>query len=206
MRYIDMKRILLGILLTAIFSAAHASVLVIDNSTPISFYGYNGQPKTITGSEGSGYWGSLFTSSTGIFSATYLGNESSYTNRFSLGEGGTLQESNSLGTTISKQVAPGIVDFSFSDNAGGGHTFYNGQIQTLPFGFAIMEGQNNKYGSFDYLLGFNDSYRGNADYDDYVVGVNFVVAPVSEPKTWAMMLAGIGFLGYSARRRQEYAK
>jgi len=53
-------------------------------------------------------------------------------------------------------------------------------------------------------LGFNDSYRGDADYDDFVVGVNFVAAPVPEPQTYAMLLAGLGLIGFSARRRESY--
>jgi len=200
-----MKRSFFSILLTLIFGAAQAGVLEIQNSSAISFSGYDGQPKTITGAQNSGYWGSLIANSAGTFFATYLGNESGYTNSYSFGVGGTLQESNSLGSTISKQVGPGLLDFSFSDNAGGGHTFSNGQAQTNPFGFAILNGQTNQYGTFDYLLGFNDSYTGDADYDDYVVGVKFVVAPVSEPKTWGILLSGLVFFAYSARRRTDHS-
>jgi hypothetical protein len=201
-----MKRILLGMLLSAIFGTVQAGILEINNASSISFSGYDGQPKTVTGAENSGFWGSLFATSAGTFSATYLGNESGYTNKFSLGSAGSLLESNSLGATISMLVGPGNVGFSFSDNAGTGHTFNNDQNQTSPFGFAIMKGQTNNYGSFDYVLGFNDSYGGDADYDDYVVGVKFVATPVSpvpEPQTWAMWLTGLAFLGYTARRRND---
>ena len=70
----------------------------------------------------------------------------------------------------------------------------------LPLGFAILKGQTNRFGTFQYLLGFNDSFIGDADYDDFVVGVNF--SPVPEPETYAMLLAGLGLIGYSARRRK----
>jgi hypothetical protein len=53
------------------------------------------------------------------------------------------------------------------------------------------------------LLGFNDSYTGDADYDDFVVGVNFVSAPVPEPETYAMLLAGLALIGFSARHRRS---
>lgn len=201
-----MKRILLGMLLSAVFGFAQASILQISNASAISFAGYDGQPKTSTGAENSGFWGSLFTSTAGTFSATYLGNESGYTNRFSLAGGGSLLESGSLGTTISMSVDAGNIGFSFADNAGTGHTFNNGQNQSSPFGFAIMNGQTNQYGSFDYILGFNDSYGGDADYDDFVVGVKFnatPVSPVPEPETWAMWLTGLAFLGFSARHRNS---
>ena len=197
-----MKRSMLGILLTAMLGMAQAGTLEIANSSVINFNNYDGQPLTITGAESSGFWGSLFTTSAGIFSATYLGNESAYVDNFSFGLGGTLLESNSLGRTISMAIGSGTVGFSFTDNAGGGHTFTNGSQQTKPLGFAILNGQTNRYGTFDYILGFNDSYTGDADYDDFVVGVKFASA-VPEPETYAMLLAGLGLLGFTARRRKQ---
>lgn len=146
--------------------------------------------------------GFLFTTSSGTFSATYLGNESGYVNKFSFGLGNSLQESNYLGKTISISVGSGTLGFSFSDNSGSGHAFTNGTQQTQPLGFAILRGQTNRYGTFDYLLGFNDSYSGDADYDDFVVGVNFVSA-VPESHTYAMLLAGLGLIGFSVRRSRN---
>jgi hypothetical protein len=120
-----------------------------------------------------------------------------------LGLAGSLLESNVIGKTISMSIEAGTVGFSFSDNANGGHSFVNGKHQAPSFGFAILKGQKNKYGSFQYLLGFNDSYGGDADYDDFVVGVNFVSSPVPEPETYMMMFAGIVLIGFSARRRNN---
>lgn len=34
-----------------------------------------------------------------------------------------------------------------------------------------------------------------------VVGANYVLSPVPEPKTWALMLAGLGVVGFVAARR-----
>jgi hypothetical protein len=200
-----MKRIVLGVFLSAILGAAQAGTLEVLNSSVITFNNYDGQPASITGAESSGLWGYLSATSAGKFIATYLGNESAYVDKFSLNIGGTLLETNSLGSTVSMTVnGPGTVGFSFSDDqgTGSGHTFSNGQSQTLPLGFAIMKGQTNKYGTFDYILGFNDSYTGDADYDDFVVGVKFVSA-VPEPQTYLMLLVGIGLIGFSARRRKE---
>ncbi len=204
-----MKRVLLGIFISAIWSmsqaATQAGALVIDNASKISFSGYNGQPATVTGSQSRGFWGSLVATTAGILTATYLGNESGYVNSFKLGTGsGALFESSALGTTISQSVGAGLLSFGFVDNAGSGHVFNNGDQQQKPFGFAILRGQTNKYGAFDYLLGFNDSFGGDADYDDFVVGVNFTsMAPVPEPQTFAMILAGLGLFGLSARRRKD---
>jgi hypothetical protein len=201
-----MKRIWLGLILSVASGMAAADALVIDNPSAISFSHYDGQPRTVTGAESSGFWGSLYATISGKFTATYLGNESGYVNKFSLGFGnGKLLESNSLGTTVSTEVEAGTVNFSFSDNAGLGHTFRNGDVQQSAFGFAIMQGQTNKYGTFDYILGFNDSYTGDADYDDFVVGISFAgaMAPVPEPQTYAMIFAGLGLLALSARRRKS---
>jgi len=195
------KRIIFGVFLSAILGTAQAGTLEVLNSSVITFNNYDGQPETITGAESSGLWGYLSATSAGKFIATYLGNESAYVDKFSFGIGGTLLESNSLGQTISMSTGPGTVGFSFSDNSGGGHTFSNGQNQTIPLGFAIMKGQTNTYGTFDYILGFNDSYTGDSDYDDFVVGVKFVSA-VPEPRTYAMLLIGLGLVGFSARRRK----
>ncbi|MBU0621556.1 MAG: PEP-CTERM sorting domain-containing protein [Gammaproteobacteria bacterium] len=203
----NMKRILLGLFIFTSLGMANtgalaAGTLVIDNPSAISFSYYDGQPQTVTGTLSQGFWGSIFATGSGIFTATYLGNESGYVDKFSLGFGdGRLLESNVVGTSISMGIDAGTVDFSFSDTEGLGHKFRNGDAQFDAFGFAIMAGQTNQYGSFDYILGFNDLYAGDTDYDDFVVGINF--APVPEPQTYAMILAGLGLLGVSFRRRKS---
>ena len=178
--------------------AAQAGTLQSTNTSAITFSNYNGQPATVTGAKSTGFWGSLFTTSAGTFYATYLGNESGFTNGFTFGMAGSLLESNTLGQTISMSVGTGPVGFSFYD---GFATFANGATSSLPLGFAIMNGSSLSYGPFDYILGFNDSFRGDADYDDFVVGVRFVSA-VPEPETYAMLLAGLGLMGFTARRRK----
>lgn len=191
-------------LLASTCGAVQASNLQVANSSMVTFSNYDGQPLLATGAENHGLWGALVTTSAGTFSATYLGNESGYVDSFAFGFGnGSLLESNKLGATVSQSVGAGTVSFSFSDNSGLGHTFKNGDKQQQYFGFAILDGQTNRYGTFDYILGFNDSYTGDADYDDFVIGVNFVPAPVPEPETYAMMLAGLGLLGLSVRRRKD---
>ncbi len=53
------------------------------------------------------------------------------------------------------------------------------------------------------LLIYNDTGSGDTDYNDMVIGVNSkCVSAVPEPSTYAMLLAGLGLVGFSARRRQ----
>lgn len=51
-----------------------------------------------------------------------------------------------------------------------------------------------------YLVGFNDSDIGDADHDDLAVRVS--ASPIPEPSTYAMLLAGLGAVGFMARRRR----
>jgi PEP-CTERM motif len=198
-----MKRFALSLLLWSLIGVAHAtSGLTIVNKTSIPrFSFYNGQPATVTGVLSRGSFGALSAKEAGIFYATFLGQESGFVNQYSLSLNSALLETNALGTTISKQVAPGIISFTFSDDKGG--VFSNGQTQNSVLGFAIIDGQTNRFGKFDYILGFNDSFGKDADYDDFVVGVRFVAAPIPEPETYAMMFAGLGLIGFAARRRKN---
>lgn len=53
-----------------------------------------------------------------------------------------------------------------------------------------------------YLLQVTGNVLGNGKAD-YQGGVGVALAPVPEPETYAMMLAGLGLLGFAARRKQK---
>jgi hypothetical protein len=65
--------------------------------------------------------------------------------------------------------------------------------------------------SYEYIMAFNDSILGN----DAVSGIKtsqafvvrtygfFATAPVPEPDVYALMLSGLGLIGFAARRRQR---
>lgn len=55
---------------------------------------------------------------------------------------------------------------------------------------------------YSYLLLYNDYVNnGDKDFDDMVVRVVF--APVPEPGTYALFLAGLGLMGLIMRRRRS---
>jgi len=55
-------------------------------------------------------------------------------------------------------------------------------------------------GTYDLILGFNDGMRVDSDYDDLVVGLQVTAIP--ELQTYASLLAGLGVVGFMAKRRR----
>jgi hypothetical protein len=108
----------------------------------------------------------------------------------------------------------GYLELTFKDltnalTASSGYDGYDGSNPNNPnnpnnskFGFLGVQGVDFKgKGDFDYLITFNDNYA-DADYNDMVVGVKAVQA-IPEPETYALMLAGLGVVGFMARRRRQ---
>lgn len=140
---------------------------------------------------------------------TYLGQESGFNNAFyNLYVGGSkLLESGTPGVTSIEQkvFTAGQLDFKFEGNT---NKFAYNVDNNWATGTSIgLIGTNMMFNGkeYAYVIGYNDS-AGSAtlgDWDDFVIGVN--VAPIPEPETYAMLLAGLGLMGFVARRRKQRA-
>ncbi len=159
--------------------------------------------------------GSLFADTPGKVTYTYLGSEAGFSNLFFAPASAASPEFvnhgvTTVGTSYTQTVnAPGLLDFKFVGAAPA--QFVNGELpgQGNPMSIGLIaknytvtsglaQGQ-----SFAYVIGYNDSAANLADWDDMVIGVN--IAPIPEPETYAMLLAGLGLMGFVARRRKKSA-
>ncbi|MCG7756135.1 MAG: PEP-CTERM sorting domain-containing protein [Nitrosomonas sp.] len=133
---------------------------------------------------------------------TYLGQESGFVDKFYNTLSGTeLLESNAVGTSVSSLVSTaGPLSFKFEGDAGkfainGGHWDTGTSIGLI--------GTNMLVGSttYAYVLGYNDSAgtKHLGDWDDFVIGVS----AVPEPETYAMLLVGLGLVGFSLSKQRQ---
>lgn len=149
----------------------------------------------------------------GELTATYLGRAAAHNNAFFVG-GAQLFTSygSGVGAQSAVSVGPGTLDWLFKDLSddttvtNGG----NGNNNSVHGSFVILGNQAGnafspytKLGQFDLVIAFNDGGRVDADYDDMVIGLN--LAPVPEPETYALMLAGLAAVGFAVRRRARRA-
>ena len=142
-----------------------------------------------------------------VFTVTYLGQESGFSDGVARASFANtlLTESNNVGDTASFFVAGGLtssaVDFKFFDSSLG--SAVNGGAWSIGNSIGLIGTNVNVggYGSFAYVLGYNDSGTGHDDWDDFVIGVNAVDRRVPEPGTLALLGLGLIGLGFGRRRK-----
>ena len=153
--------------------------------------------------------GYLTTDQAGTVSYSYLGQESGFSDKFyKLSTDGVpaLLESSPLYSTVSLATGVGKLDYKFE---GDGGKFAKNNVSSMAewsTGTSIgLLGTNKTIDGhfYQYVIGYNDSAGAATlgDWDDFVIGVNFTAA-IPEPETYAMLLAGLGLLGFAARRRK----
>jgi hypothetical protein len=228
-----MKKLLLATTLFAAFGSAQAlpvsDVLLYDtNQGPSSGYdtgvsfNFKGVDlnKAITGISTGPFSNMNYSGNTGgsLFvdvapadlTFTYLGREAGHINSFTYDFAGanengfftTAPQGTNFQVSVSDQ---GYLELQFKDvttplTAFSGYAGTNSNNARIGF-LDVSEMDFGALGQFDYLILFNDNYS-DTDYNDMVVGVKAVQA-IPEPETYALMLAGLGVVGFMARRRRQ---
>lgn len=202
-----MKKLALAVALMGFMGSASATGLTFDSSQyadpNITFGAYDST--ILTGAVNSGSFGRLLADVAGTITFTYIGEESGFKNRFVLVVDGPadnlrLNETDTPGvTSISTFIDEGLVKFRFVDTSTNPNTlFHNGQISQPTLGFALLDVAGALPGEF--FFGFNDSFTGDADYDDIVVKATFSAVPV--PAALPLMATALGLFGFGASRRR----
>jgi PEP-CTERM motif len=203
-----MKRILAAAVMAAVSLGASAQ-LSFSGGSNISFTNYN--PSGLTAPQTQGRLNALISSSVaGTLSATFLGKEAldidSYT--FAMASGMLLNTS-AIGSSITAPASIGALSFTFTDTFTGTSVGNGGSMG--PFTSYVVIGSftdagvfvpyTGPAGQYQLVLGFNDGLTVDADYDDAVIGLNVTAVP--EPESYALLLAGIGAVGFISRRRKQ---
>ena len=204
-----MKRVLSALALASCAALAQAQVTFVDGTERSVFANYN--PNGAAGTLGpvvGGREDAMINTTAGILTATFLGFEAIDTDTFTFTlSSGTLSNKGALNASISGPVAAGALNFTFADMFQG-TAIGNGQNLGDFTSYAVLGSFAGSVftpftlgGAYDLILGFNDGLRVDSDYDDIVVGLK--VAAIPEPETYALLMAGLGAVGFVARRRRK---
>lgn len=180
--------------------AFNVSGITPDYSTSGAGGGFAGPDSGLVGTKVS--LGYLTATAPGDVKYTVLGQESGFVNKWHLTVSPftTLLDS-ATGASAVASTGVGTLAFKFEGDTG---IFFNNGSAPLPNLSIGLIGQNMTIGGnfYQFVLGYNDS-AGSAtqlsDWDDMVIGVSMV----PEPEIYAMMAAGLGLMGFVARRRQR---
>lgn len=199
-----MKKVLLALGFTFIATSAQALTfgsLQLNTYGSTMFKGTNNIINTNTG-----LFGQLSTTQNTTLQFTFLGKEAGNTNSLLLNNSivsGSSTATAVVNDSFTLDASAGVIDFGFTGN--GGLTALNTtnpqeNIVFLENVNSIVDAAGNP---FAFLVGFNDGGSDDADFDDYVVGVNEVngVSPVPVPA--AAWLFGSALFGFASFRRHS---
>ena len=202
-----MKRTLIAAALLATVGAANATVTLV-GGTNVTFAGYSAPPvRTAARTEGKQDALRVSDNVNDRITATFLGKEAAHINQFFVNGGLVFDNLAAAPSTYGPFNAGSPLDFKFKDSTDGSEVANGGNL--LAFASYVILGtydgagtftKYTKGGTYDFVLGFNDGSKIDADYDDLVVGIKVTTIP--EPETYALMLAGLGIMGFVARRRR----
>lgn len=205
-----MKQLLSALALATLATSAGAQVTYSGGTDRPALAAYNPNGAAAALAPTGGKEDALINTTAGILTATFLGFEAldDDTFTFNMGAFGTLSNKGALNASISGSVLAGALNFSFADlfqgttvvNGGNPGSDFTSYAVLGTFAGAVFT-PATLGGAYDLILGFNDGLRVDADYDDMVIGLK--VAAIPEPETYALLLAGLGAVGFIARRRQR---
>ncbi len=134
--------------------------------------------------------GKLVTDEAGTVTYTLVSYDASHFNVFHAAD--NLFDRFDVGNSFAALVAPGTLKFSFVD--------FDAGVLARNGNWWRIQMFREEGGS--YMLGFDDSrFRRDFDFNDMRVRVAF--APVPEPVSSALLLAGLGLIGALARRGRK---
>ena len=214
--YLTMKIIVLALALASVFTTAHATVLVANapstsvDTTPAFFGGtlldsaitdiknfsYNGIARTAVYDTGSGLdfyyqFSNDASSKNGVdrfsgYDFSSLG--ASQVSVFQTGTGFGIFTNGTEASDYADRTAAGVIGFNFVPNGASkvipGTTSFIQIIRTNATAYTV--------GNFGLIDGYADNAKGFAPT---------ITAAVPEPETYAMLFAGLGLIGFVARRR-----
>lgn len=197
-----MKTVLIALGFMAIATSAQA---VTVGNLQLNVYGksnFNGKNDIINTS--SGLFGQLSSKVNTTLKFTFLGKEAGNINSFRFNG---LTVANSATNVVTKNdsfllnVVPGAVDFGFSGNGGVSASNLSNPDTNITFIENLNFIQDSAGNPFAFLIGFNDGGSNDADFDDYVVGINEITA-VPAPAALPLIATALGAF-IIARRRNK---
>ena len=204
-----MSKAISALALATFAMSAGAQVTFVDGTERPVFANYN--PNGVAATLGpvvGGREDAMINTTAGLLTATFLGFEALDTDTFTFTlSSGTLSNKGALNASISGPVTAGPLNFTFADLFQG-TAIGNGQNLGDFTSYAVLGSFAGAVfapvtlgGTYDLILGFNDGMRVDSDYDDIVVGLK--VAAIPEPQTYTLLMAGLGAVGFIARRRRQ---
>lgn len=151
--------------------------------------------------------GDALIASGGNITIRFEGSDASFASLISVNGGGDFfpNQSTTIGTTVNLGFFAAGTPLDIVLNViTTGDLFRTGPGAGNPDGLAHADITYNFGGAGRTRVGFEDLFGGgDKDYNDHNFSFTNVQAPIPEPSTYALMLAGLGAVGFLARRRKS---